>query len=271
MKEATILGDLLPSHPDLVPIIEAIRAKYGLVEVPLDGDPIEEIFLNDEPVRFEEFRNDIKAHLLENLDFLPPDFIKQYKASKSLAELKTVKNTALLPKYWKEQIKAIVDLMKNFTKPIYQLLDAHIDSIADMLYVYILTGETREAPSDWFGKVATIKNPSGDAIVFAMASQAADPEVVVNEFRAEYRKNFGEYRPKITKTAVDTAYYLQLKKNNKPWNYIVEQYILLSGFDLPKDRTSKRYGETYRMYEQRLKKRMQRTEKILDVILGDKK
>lgn len=270
MKEAQILGDLLPAHPDLIPIIDAIRNKYGLEEVPLDGDPIEEIFLRDKPVTFEEFHKDIKAHLLENMDFLPPEFVKQYKATKGIQEQKEIKSLKLLPKSWKVQILNLFNLAKNMSLPIYQMLDAHIDNIVDMLYVYILTSETREVPSDWFSKVATIKNSSGDAIVLAMASQAADPEIVINEFRAEYKKNFGIYRPQVTKTVIDTAYYLQLKRRRKPWNFIVEEYIRINKYNLP-PKTSKKYLETWRIYERRLRKRIQRTENILEVIIRDKK
>ncbi len=270
MNEAKILGDLLPSHPDLIPIIKAIRSKYSLEEVPLDGDPIEEIFLNDEPVTYEDFHKDIKAHFLENMDFLPPDFVKQYNASKNMQEQKEIKNLKFLPKSWKIQILNVFNLAKTMSQPLYQMLDAHINHIVDMLYVYILTGETREVPSDWFSKVATIKNSSGDAIIIAMASQAADPEIAVNQFRAEYKKNFGIYRPKITKTAVDTAYYLQLKRRRKPWDFIVEEYIRINGYKLPPI-TSKKHTETLHLYERRLKKRIQRTENILEVIIRDKK
>jgi hypothetical protein len=269
-KEAQILGDLLPSHPDILPIIEAIREKYNLPEITDPEDSIQEVFLNDEPVTFEEFRREIKSRLLENLDFLPPDIVKQYKASKSISEMGELQDIALLPNSWKSQIEAFVNLLKGITKPIYQLLDAQLDNIVNMIYVYLLTGETLDAPSDWFSKVATIES-SENKIIFAMASQASDPEAVVAQFRAEYKKAFGAYRPKITKTAVTTAYYLQLRKAKKPWNFIVEEYIKRSNVYMPKDRSSKRYAEVWRKNAQLLKKRMQRTEKILDELVRDKK
>lgn len=271
MKEAKILGELLPSHPDLIPIIEAIRNKYGLEEVPLDGDPIEEIFLHDKPVALKGFRQDIKKHLLRKMDFLSPDFVLQYKLSKFIVEIKEIKGVSILPKSWKEQIQNLVNSIKNFFKPLYQILDANVDAVVDMLYIYILTGETREAPSDWFGKVITMKNSSGNAIIIAMASQAADPEFIVKEFQAEYKKTFGEYRPKVTKTLADTSYYLQLRMRRKPWNFIVEEYIRIEKPKLPKRRTSQKYIDAVYAIEQKLKKRIQRTKKILEVILEDKK
>ena len=41
MKESQLLGTLLPSQPDLIPIIQAIREKYNLSEINPDDDPIQ--------------------------------------------------------------------------------------------------------------------------------------------------------------------------------------------------------------------------------------
>jgi hypothetical protein len=104
-----------------------------------------------------------------------------------------------------------------------------------------------------------------------MANQVADPDVIVQQFREQYKKSFGAYHPKVTATAVSTAFYLQLQKAGKPWNFIVEEYIRLNDFKLPRDRSSKKYIDVHRKIEQRLKKRMQRTEAIFQAILRDKK
>lgn len=48
MQENKLLGTLLPSHPDLIPIIREVRQKYKLPEISLDAEPIEEIYLEDE-------------------------------------------------------------------------------------------------------------------------------------------------------------------------------------------------------------------------------
>ena len=37
MKESQLLGTLLPSLPDFIPIIQAIREKYNLPEISPDG------------------------------------------------------------------------------------------------------------------------------------------------------------------------------------------------------------------------------------------
>jgi hypothetical protein len=70
---------------------------------------------------------------------------------------------------------------------------------------------------------------------------------------------------------VGTVYYLRLKRANKPWNFIVEEFIMREKIQLPRARHSQRYMEIWRRAEQRLKKRMQRCEAVLSVLVGDKK
>lgn len=48
MKESQFLGTLLPSHPDFLPIVQAIREKYNLPEISPDDDPITEVTIGDE-------------------------------------------------------------------------------------------------------------------------------------------------------------------------------------------------------------------------------
>jgi hypothetical protein len=44
MKESPLLGTLLPSHPDFLPIEEAIREKYNLAEINSGDEEIAEIY-----------------------------------------------------------------------------------------------------------------------------------------------------------------------------------------------------------------------------------
>jgi hypothetical protein len=76
MKETQFLGTLLPSHPDFVPIVQAIRDKYKLPEISPGDDPITEIYLGDETIPLEEFRQDIENRIRENLTFLSPDIAR---------------------------------------------------------------------------------------------------------------------------------------------------------------------------------------------------
>lgn len=75
MKESKFLGTLVPSHPDLIPIIQAIREKYNLPEISPDSDIIKEVYLGDEIIPLEEFRQDIENQVRENLNFFPPETV----------------------------------------------------------------------------------------------------------------------------------------------------------------------------------------------------
>jgi len=44
MKESKFIVTLLPSHPDLIPIIQAIREKYNLPAISPDDDPIMDVY-----------------------------------------------------------------------------------------------------------------------------------------------------------------------------------------------------------------------------------
>jgi hypothetical protein len=76
MQESKLFGTLLPSSPDFLPIVQAMRAKCKLPEISPDDDPIEEIFLYGERVRLEDFRQEIKSLVQESEDYLPPELFK---------------------------------------------------------------------------------------------------------------------------------------------------------------------------------------------------
>lgn len=56
MRETELLGTLLPSSPDFLPILRDLRVKYGLPEIDPEDDPIEEVFLDREPRSLHDFR-----------------------------------------------------------------------------------------------------------------------------------------------------------------------------------------------------------------------
>lgn len=268
MKESKFIGSLLPSHPDLVLIIQAIRDKYGLSEISPDDDPIREIYLGDEIISLEEFRNNIENLVRENLNNISHPSVKYYLNLKRIIEANPYHELESLPDATKNMMTNFVNSMKLMVEPIIQMLDAQITNLVDNLYSYLLTGENKEIPEDWISRVTAV-NITGNPMILVLVSQLANPDVIVQQFRSVYNKTFGTYHPTITDTTMTTAYYLKLKKMGKPWNFLVEEYIRRSKIKLPRDRTSKKYIESYRRVEQRLKKRIQRTENILNVIVRD--
>ena len=267
MKESKFLGALLPSSPDFAPIIEAVREKYNLHEVDPDGEPIEEIFLGDEIIPLEEFRKDIENFVRENLAFMPPETVKQYKSAQALSHMQEIKGIDSCPDEIKQGMQAFIILAKNMAQPLLQVLDAQIDSVVRILYIYLLTGETEEAPSDWFGKVMTMTVSGGEPVIIAIANEVTNLDIFIQQIREAHKKAFGANRPKLTDTIVSTAYYMQLKRLGKKWDSIVEEYIKRNKFSLPRDRTSKRYFDVLRRHDKTLRKRIERSEKILTILI----
>jgi hypothetical protein len=272
MAESKFLATLFPTHPDLLPIVQSLRKKYRIPDVDPDGEPISELYFEDEAVSLKDFHLEIETLIRKNLSILPPKTVELYNAAKKhfdrpldLSGFESVSDEN------KKAISNFMVLAENMMGFYLKLGDSQIKSITHMLYVYMLMGEAEELPKDWLGTVATVRNSDGETIIIAMANQLSNPDVLSQQFRDAYRKSFGAHRPKMTEVVVSTAYYMQLRRMGKPWNFIVEEYIRRNKFSLPRDRASKRYFEIRSKHEQTLRKRIQRAEKILDIITEDKK
>lgn len=70
MKESELLGALMPGHPDILPIIQNIREKYGIPEVRPEDDGIIEILLADKDIDWESVRQEIETQVRSNPDLL---------------------------------------------------------------------------------------------------------------------------------------------------------------------------------------------------------
>lgn len=212
MKESEFLGTLLPSHPDFFPIVQSIREKYSLPEISPDYEAIKEIFLGEKIIPLEEFRKDIENQIRQDLSFMPPDLLKLYLPEKAFS--KTQHRTQIeeefksLPDEVKNQFEDIVKFTETITNYVIQILDPMIDSIVNILYIHLLMGEIEDIPNDWISKAATV-TAMGEPMVMAMAGPLANPDIIIQQFRQEYKKTFGEYHPKITNTVTRTAYYYQ--------------------------------------------------------------
>lgn len=270
MLEAQFLGNLLPSHPDYEPIIEAIRTKYNLSELYPQDEPIKDIYLGDRIITLTEFTQDVKSHILGNMDTMfPEDYVKKYRASKKAVEMDYQNE---LDKF-NDELKPVMENFFEFTKTtsltVYKILDANIDEVVTLICNYLLLGDSMEAPQDWFGKVFTMKSGE-ETIIFSMTSELTNLDLMFQQVKSLHRKTFGSRQIKITKKTASTAYYLQLARRNKDRDFILDEFIRLNGFDLPKNRNTPRYTEVRNKYWQRLRKRLKKAEDILNAIMQGK-
>jgi len=86
-------------HPDIQPILQYFREKYNIPEISPDENTINEIYLDDEIVPLEEFRQEIENRILENLNFLPPETAKLYRSIKGISQTNHFQELELLPNY----------------------------------------------------------------------------------------------------------------------------------------------------------------------------
>ena len=207
MKETEFLGTLMPTHPDLFAIVQEIRRKYNLPEISPDDEPITEIYLGDQIVPLRVFRKEIEMEVQKKVVLLPPTMRDFYVRAKTLLS-QPVKHRkySYLSKALKSAILDFYEMARKLAVTFTETIDEQFARIADVLYAYILTGESEEIPNDWISKVMTVSQ-DGNKTVVAVANQPANPEIIIQEFREELRKAFGPHLPKVTKKVVHTAHY----------------------------------------------------------------
>jgi hypothetical protein len=150
MQEPKLLGTILPSSPDFLPIVRQLREKYGLPEIGPDDEPITEIFLDGEPVALEAFQQEIRSLVLGIPNLLPPDaarILQQVRANAGKAL--SIPWIDLIPEADRRAIWDFYDLVQKMGDFFLRTYGQFGEGIADMLYEYLLTGGVQEIPNDW--------------------------------------------------------------------------------------------------------------------------
>lgn len=65
MKEIKLISALLPSHPDLQPILIDIREKNNIPDIDPGDDSITEILLSDDEINWEEIKFELSSRIRE--------------------------------------------------------------------------------------------------------------------------------------------------------------------------------------------------------------
>jgi hypothetical protein len=79
MKESQLLGKLLPSFPDILPILEEIRKKYRIPEISPTDDSLKKLVRYDLEIDWKSVHAEILEKLKET-DVLPVKTKKAYDA-----------------------------------------------------------------------------------------------------------------------------------------------------------------------------------------------
>jgi len=222
MKETQLFGKLLPSHPDILPILEEIREKYQIPEISPYDDSLRVFLEYDLEIGWGDVHGEILERLKET-DLLPEKTKKFYNATKNMQV-----NPFYDPEFenvseeFRNGIKIIIEsFVKNY-EPVINAIDGMYREFTNLCLEFLLTGEARELPPAWFCTV-DVMDIFGEKVILAMANQVADPEDVAEMFKAKYRATFGKHRPKITEKHVKTADFLRMRWEGKSIAYLLEE------------------------------------------------
>lgn len=269
MKETELLGKLLPGHPDILPIIENIREKYGIPPINPEDDPTE-ILLTRDDINWEVVEKDIETQVesIPLFDDAETKYIQSIKrlqgASLDFPELD------VLDENTKNAIKKMMEAMVQQSEFILAMLEEKTNKpLTKIVLEYLITGKTRDVPEEWFGKVFTM-NLLGKPTVFVMAGEGSNPKELAEQFKGEYTRTFGKNAYKITDTQLSTAEYLTMKFQGDSLKRLVERYKEKHPSEFPTDTTSPEYKKTIKRHIDMMEKRLDRLNDLLKKIARDK-
>ncbi|MEK0336961.1 MAG: hypothetical protein QQN41_05950, partial [Nitrosopumilus sp.] len=150
MKEAKLLGKLLPTHPDILPILDEIRKKYDIEHIKPDDDSLKELLKYGLEIDWETVHAEILEKVRET-DFLPEKTKEFYLKLKEL-KYNPVDDPELekLSEDYRNNILTLFDLLLKQYDPFITGIDEVYRELTNHCLEYLLTGVAREVPQEWF-------------------------------------------------------------------------------------------------------------------------
>jgi hypothetical protein len=147
------------------------------------------------------------------------------------------------------------------------LLDPHIQRLADQLTLYALTGKTTPMLESSFGGVFSVPGLGQPMIVLA-ASQLSDTQSLIRKFRQELKQTFPGKPRAISNAMIPAATALRQKLEGFKIKDIADIYISRHPSEFPKDPLSPKYRAAKKRQEERIKKQIARLRSMLQAF-GD--
>ncbi len=277
MREDKVFSELLPSHPDFLPILQRIRAAYDIPEVDPDDDGFIELILSDNEVDWKAVRVEITKDVTEIVITTLPDSIRniyEYLQTINLKENTLVEPPEILdrddiPQDIRLLLATSYTALLHMMAPLEVALERMCSELVGSLMKFLMTGKTRDIPSYWFGGVFNV-NLLGETYTIAVGSQVTNPKEISDKFLEKYAEVFGEDRPTFTDVDIDSLGHLRMKLAGMSIKDIADIEIQRNPDDYPKITDEKDYHQAKNTLEEKLKKRMQRLNKTIDELIGDK-
>ncbi|MBI5963982.1 MAG: hypothetical protein HY863_10940 [Chloroflexi bacterium] len=269
-NEAQVLGNVLSSHPDILPIIRDVREKYNIPEITAEDSALLDILFSDESIDWETVRKDVEERVRTTPTLVSDEYLKIYKLfDNDDNEPPELKNRNDVPEDIRKILIDAYALLRGILKPIKEQIDQYYKVLIDRIIENLMTGKNRAIPEGWLGAVYTTSF-LGNKTIVAMIGQLGDPKEISSQFRSKYTETFGHDRPTLNDENVDTARYLSLKLNGMKIKDIVDIYAERHPEEFPPIITSNAYRFEKRKKEVSMKKRIQRLQSDINKLIRDR-
>lgn len=261
MEEAKLLGKLLPTHPDILPILLEIKEKYQIPEISPTDNSIKVLLEFESEIDWESVYAEILEKVTES-DLLPEKTKRAYDALKKI-QSEGLKDLELekVSEDFRKSLQTLINLFMKQYEPVISSIDGVYKELTNHCLEYLLTGEAREVPEDWFVQVG-VMDSFGEKVIFAMANQAADPDKVTVMFKNKFIATFGKHRPKITEQHIKTADFLRMRWEGKSIAYLLEEEDILEP-KRKKGKNTSRHSTTIRKRHDKMRQKLSRLKKTI--------
>ena len=266
MIENKILGKLLPSHEIIQSILGGIRDKYQIPEISPSDEGMKVLLRHYLEFDWISIHSEILEKLKMSPDIFPDKYRKLYQVLKNyqqdgINEPDLVK----VSKEFRDNFITMMDLFMSQFLPIIHEMDKFFHTIADLSVEYLITGEAREVPENWFLRFYEM-NSFGEKVLVMQTNAAVDPDEAAEKFKKKFKATYGKRKVKLTEKHVKTADLLRMRWEGKSYQYIIEEFELRNPKEF-QNKPNNRHPASVRRKEDKLRQSYYRMKKDLNKVL----
>ena len=266
MIENKILGKLLPSHETIHSILKDVRGKYQIPEISPSDDGMEILLRHELDFDWPSIHTEILEKLKESPDIFPEKHRRLYEVIKNYQQ--KISNEPELEKVseeFRDNFNTMMDLFMSQFLPIVQEMDKFFHTIADLCVEYLITGEAREVPENWFLRFYEMDS-FGEKVLVMQTNAAVDPDEAAQMFKKKFKATYGKRKVKLTEKHVKTADLLRKRWEGKSYQYLIEEIELTNPEEF-QNIPNNRHPASVRRKNDRIRQRLNRMIKDLNIIL----
>ena len=272
MNVSKLITDFFSVNPDIFPILEKMREKYDIIEVPKGDDELTDYVLHHQGLDWDVIRQEIYEEVKEKLPVVEGKALKFFKdieaAETEFDEPSIIQGRDDIPDDIRDLLIEQHKINLQIPKAIKPIIEEYYQMMADRIIDTLTKGEAEELPFYWFGGAFTLPLPD-NPMVIAYANLTTEHKWIKEQFSSELKRTFGKGF-KVTKGDLNTAPYLAMKHEDEKDKDIADEFIQQHRSQFPKDVNSEKYKARKKQVEDMLKKSNKRLQKKVNRQFGDK-